>query len=157
LRLRWCLMAWTAKRRLKPAAWTVRPCETGCTVTTPRDWPGFAISNRQVPDQNSRRGSWPNWPSLSSRPRPRGARGSCVGGGSICATNCSGASVLGYLRGNKLAITVFDDYDDIVDKACGASNFFEQDPKRIASRTFDRPPPRSPGKAGSVPAVRPGR
>ena len=23
-----------------------------CTVTTPRDWPGFAISNRQVPDRN---------------------------------------------------------------------------------------------------------
>jgi hypothetical protein len=40
-----------------------------------------------------------------------------------------------YLRGNKLAITVFDDYDDIVDKACGAWNFFEQDPKRIASIT----------------------
>ena len=48
LRLRWCSMAWTAKRRLKPAAWTVRPCGTGCTVTTPRDWPGFAISNRRV-------------------------------------------------------------------------------------------------------------
>ena len=27
-----------------------------------------------------------------------------------------------YLRGNKLAITVFDDYDDIVDKTCGAWN-----------------------------------
>ena len=40
-----------------------------------------------------------------------------------------------YLRGNKLAITVFDDYDDIVDKACGAWNFFEQDPNRIASIT----------------------
>ena len=40
-----------------------------------------------------------------------------------------------YLRGNKLAITVFDDYDDIVDKACDAWNFFEQDPKRIASIT----------------------
>jgi DDE superfamily endonuclease len=40
-----------------------------------------------------------------------------------------------YLRGNKLAITVFDDYDDIVDKACGAWNSFEQDPKRIASIT----------------------
>ncbi len=32
-----------------------------------------------------------------------------------------------YLRGNKLAITVFDDYDDIVDKACDAWNFFEHD------------------------------
>ncbi|SRR6266404_3220371 len=40
-----------------------------------------------------------------------------------------------YLRGNKLAITVFDDYDDIVDKTCDAWNFFEQDPKRIASIT----------------------
>ena len=26
-----------------------------------------------------------------------------------------------YLPGNKLAITVFDDYDDIVDKTCGTS------------------------------------
>ena len=96
LRLRWCSMAWTARRRLKPAAWTVRPCGTGCTVTTPRDWLGFAISNRQVPDQNSRRGSRPNWPSLSRpAPTPR-CTGSCVGGGSICATNCSDASVLGY-------------------------------------------------------------
>ena len=41
----------------------------------------------------------------------------------------------GYLRGNKLAITVFDDYDDIVDKTCDAWNFFEQDPTRIASIT----------------------
>ena len=64
-----------------------------CTVTTPRDWLGFAISNRQVPDQNSRRGSRPNWPSLSRpAPIPR-CTGSCDGGGSICATNCSGASV----------------------------------------------------------------
>ena len=52
LRLHWYSMAWTAKRRPKPAAWTVKPCGTGCTVTTPRDWPGFAISNRQVPDRN---------------------------------------------------------------------------------------------------------
>ena len=34
-----------------------------------------------------------------------------------------------------LAITVFDDYDDIVDKTCDAWNFFEQDPNRIASIT----------------------
>jgi transposase len=40
-----------------------------------------------------------------------------------------------YLRGNKLAITVFDDYDDIVDKTCDAWNFFEKDPTRIASIT----------------------
>src|SRR3954469_19810120 len=47
-------MVWTARRRPKPAAWTVRPCGTGCIVTTPRDWPGFAISNRRVLDQNSK-------------------------------------------------------------------------------------------------------
>jgi transposase len=40
-----------------------------------------------------------------------------------------------YLRANKLAITVFDDYDDIVDKTCEAWNFFESDPPRIASIT----------------------
>jgi hypothetical protein len=40
-----------------------------------------------------------------------------------------------YLRGNKLAITVFRDYDDIVDTACRAWNFFAQDPDRIASIT----------------------
>ena len=40
-----------------------------------------------------------------------------------------------YLRGNRLAITVFDDYDDIVDKSCGAWNFFANDPARIASIT----------------------
>ena len=40
-----------------------------------------------------------------------------------------------YLRANKLAITVFDDYDDIVDKACAAWRFFAHDPNRIASIT----------------------
>jgi DDE superfamily endonuclease len=40
-----------------------------------------------------------------------------------------------YLRGNKLAITVFDSYDDIVDKACSAWNFFANDLDRIASIT----------------------
>jgi len=75
----------------------------GMDRQTLRDWVHrynaaglFAISNRQVPDQNSRRGSRPNWPSLSRpAPTPR-CTGSCVGGGSICATNCSDASVLGY-------------------------------------------------------------
>jgi transposase len=40
-----------------------------------------------------------------------------------------------YLRGNKLAITVFDDYDDIVDKTCDAWNFFAEDQERIVSIT----------------------
>lgn len=40
-----------------------------------------------------------------------------------------------YLRANKLAITVFDDYENIVDKACAAWLFFARDPDRIASIT----------------------
>ncbi len=40
-----------------------------------------------------------------------------------------------YLRGNKLAITVFDRYDDILYKACGAWIFFATDPDCIASLT----------------------
>jgi len=40
-----------------------------------------------------------------------------------------------YLRGNKLAITLFDDYDDIVDKCCDAWNFFAQDRAAVASIT----------------------
>jgi Winged helix-turn helix len=65
----------------------------GMDRQTLRDWVhrynaaglvGFAISNRRVLDQNSRRGSKPNWPSLS-RPVPTlRCTVSCVGGGSIC-------------------------------------------------------------------------
>ena len=40
-----------------------------------------------------------------------------------------------YLRGNKLAITVFDSYDDILDRTCNAWTFFADDPDRIASIT----------------------
>ena len=40
-----------------------------------------------------------------------------------------------YLRGNKLAITVFDSYADIVDKCCIAWNFFAEDTKTVASIT----------------------
>ena len=40
-----------------------------------------------------------------------------------------------YLRGNKLAITVFDDYQDIVDKCCDAWTFFAKDKAVIASIT----------------------
>jgi len=40
-----------------------------------------------------------------------------------------------YLRGNRLAITVFRDYDDIVDKTCAAWIFFANDPDRVASIT----------------------
>jgi transposase len=40
-----------------------------------------------------------------------------------------------YLRGNKLAITVFDSYHDILEKSCNAWTFFADDPDRIASIT----------------------
>jgi len=49
--------------------------------------------------------------------------------------NSTRSKTSGNLRGNKLAITVFDDYDDIVDKTCDAWNFFEQDPMRSPSIT----------------------
>ena len=44
-------------------------------------------------------------------------------------------NVWAYLRANKLAITVFDTYDDIVDACCNAWNFFANDPEAIASIT----------------------
>jgi hypothetical protein len=40
-----------------------------------------------------------------------------------------------YLRQNKLAITVFDSYADIVDKCCQAWNFFAHDINAVASIT----------------------
>ena len=40
-----------------------------------------------------------------------------------------------YLRGNRLAITVFDGYDEIVETCCTAWNFFLEDPAVVASVT----------------------
>ena len=40
-----------------------------------------------------------------------------------------------YLRGNGLSNTVFESYEDIVDKSCAAWMFFANDPDRIASVT----------------------
>ncbi|MFQ5567318.1 MAG: IS630 family transposase [Paracoccaceae bacterium] len=40
-----------------------------------------------------------------------------------------------YLRGNKLAITVFDSYAEIVEKCCEAWNFFAQDKETVTSIT----------------------
>jgi transposase len=44
-------------------------------------------------------------------------------------------NVWAYLRANKLAITVFDTYADIVDACCDAWNFFANDPHTVASIT----------------------
>ena len=44
-------------------------------------------------------------------------------------------NVWAYLRANKLAITVFETYEEIVDACCKAWNFFANDPKAIASIT----------------------
>jgi hypothetical protein len=41
-----------------------------------------------------------------------------------------------YLRKNKLAITVFDGYADILDKCCQAWNFFANDKAAVASITM---------------------
>jgi len=40
-----------------------------------------------------------------------------------------------YSRANRLAITVFDGYDQIVDKCCDAWNFFANDTERVTSIT----------------------
>ena len=40
-----------------------------------------------------------------------------------------------YLRGNKLSNTVFDSYDDIVDKTCEAWMFFASDKQHVTSVT----------------------
>lgn len=42
-------------------------------------------------------------------------------------------NIWAYLRSNKLAISVFDSYDDIVERCCKAWNFFANDPDRIRS------------------------
>ena len=44
-------------------------------------------------------------------------------------------NVWAYLRANKLAISVFESYDEIVDACCKAWNFFANDPVAIASIT----------------------
>ena len=44
-------------------------------------------------------------------------------------------NVWAYLRGNKLAISVFDTYEDIVEACCEAWNFFANDKDRVASIT----------------------
>jgi len=41
------------------------------------------------------------------------------------------------LRANKLAVSVFDDYDDIVERSCKAGRFFADDPDRIAARKWE--------------------
>jgi len=44
-------------------------------------------------------------------------------------------NVWAYLRANKLAITVFDNYQDILDKCADAWNFFANGAGRIMSIT----------------------
>jgi transposase len=44
-------------------------------------------------------------------------------------------NVWAYLRANKLAITVFDSYAEIVDKCCEAWNFFASSPEIVTSIT----------------------
>ena len=44
-------------------------------------------------------------------------------------------NVWAYIRANKLAISVFDTYEEILDKCTQAWNFFANDPDRITSIT----------------------
>ena len=44
-------------------------------------------------------------------------------------------NVWAYLRANKLAISVFDNYEQIVDRCCEAWNFFANDKTAITSIT----------------------
>ena len=44
-------------------------------------------------------------------------------------------SVWAYLPANKLSFTIFDSYNDILDKCADAWNFFTNDPDRINSIT----------------------
>ena len=44
-------------------------------------------------------------------------------------------NVWAYLRANKLAISVFDTYENIVDACCEAWNFFANDKDRVTSIT----------------------
>ena len=44
-------------------------------------------------------------------------------------------NVWAYLRSNKLAIPVFDTYEEILEKCARAGNFFANDPERITSIT----------------------
>ncbi len=47
----------------------------------------------------------------------------------------SAENIWEYLRKNKLSNTVFDSYDDIVDKACQAWLFFANDKTTVATIT----------------------
>lgn len=47
----------------------------------------------------------------------------------------SAENIWEYLRKNKLSNTVFDSYDDILDKACQAWNFFAEDEPSVTSIT----------------------
>jgi transposase len=47
----------------------------------------------------------------------------------------SAENIWEYLRGNKLSNTVFDNYDDIVDKACQAWLFFAEDKMSVTTIT----------------------
>jgi hypothetical protein len=42
-------------------------------------------------------------------------------------------NIWAYLRANRLAISVFDTYDNIVDRCCDAWNAFANDPERVRS------------------------
>jgi hypothetical protein len=52
-----------------------------------------------------------------------------------CVQRTGCGTVWEYLRGNKLSNTIYENYDDILEKACQAWMFFANDKERVASIT----------------------
>ena len=63
-------------------------------------------------------------------------------------------NVWAYLRANKLAISVFDNYEQIVDRCCEAWNFFANDKTAITSITTRQWAKRSTTRAVGITAFR---
>ena len=59
-------------------------------------------------------------------------------------------NVWAYLRANKLAISVFDNYEQIVDRCCEAWNFFANDKTAITQSLPDNGPKRSTTRAVGI-------
>src|SRR5664280_97775 len=97
-------------------------------------------------DQDARAAELPDAPSHAPSVHPPANRGDQCDPGPSCRVRDRRAGRTQGCRGTarcrcrserqtKLAITVFDSYDDILDKACDACTFFANDQNRIASIT----------------------
>ncbi|CAA9230468.1 MAG: Mobile element protein, partial [uncultured Acetobacteraceae bacterium] len=90
-RSRWCWTGIRGRTRPRAAAWTGRPCATGCTATTPRGSPGSRTAALPAPRRGSRPSRRPRWTVGSSRGRSWSATAWCAGAAATCGSG-SGAS-----------------------------------------------------------------